>query len=183
MLGKLAVTPISLSLIFIAQFSFAGADPSLVQDGKSAIARIYKKVTVEQPLCFGREYSSLHLGLHPLKTVKKITARFSTEPQYNTKIMQLELILKGEQYSYKVFKAFMVCLPESGSCHVECDGGSVYLKSSDDDKVSVINQGFVAQGACGEDGQDLDTIFIEAKKDGDDVFKLKRLPSEFCQTK
>ncbi len=167
----------------------------------SVFAAPVSSVTVDQPVCFGREYSQAHMNKTPQQTVKKLFVKFkkySKDDLYY--IMDVNADIKKESVSknddgtkdvyvtYKPYRNGMVCdraTSTSLNCYIECDGGSAAVSwtASEDGKViTLTNNGFQLYGGCGEDENDMNNwIYLEATKGGDDVFKLYALPQEYCQ--
>lgn len=163
---------LALSLgLFAALAAFASEDTTL------SFADLLKDVTVEQPLCFGREYAAAHLRARPLQTVRLFRAKLSKQADTEGSFLSVEAVLKGERNEHKLWKQFLVC-SDNGTCAVECDGGSVSLASLRDGSLSLRNNRFVLEGAC--DGGEKKTVFLDNKRGGDDLFELHRLPAEFC---
>jgi hypothetical protein len=147
-----------------------------------------------QPVCYGREYSAKHMESHPLQTVKQLKLKFYRDEYTNdtSAILEVKADLKrevkekdsGETYTViKPYHTGMGCTLEGGSvnCAIDCDGGSASatwdMKKSGAE-ITFVNKGFVMFGGCGEEGE---TIWLDPKKGGDDVFQLYQLPKEFCQ--
>lgn len=145
----------------------------------ASAASVFDKVTGDQPVCYGREYSDAVMKAHPKQTVQKIQAKLEKDTQYNQNILNIEITLKGAKNRYKNYRAMLFC-DQNDDCFVECDGGSAKLSMLSDGRLQLTNNGFIIQGGCGDEGED-DGVMLPATPGGDDVFKLTKLPSAFCQ--
>lgn len=160
----------------------------------SVFAGPLKEVTVDQPICYGREYSESHMQKHPLQTVKQMRLKFYKDEysSENSALLDIQAQIKrtitdseGNSYeTYKPYSSGMGC-SENGNrleCSIDCDGGSAKVAwnvSRTKDEIIFRNQGFVMVGGCGD--EENDTIWLDPKRGGDDVFRLYALPKEFCQ--
>ena len=158
----------------VALFSL---QPALAEDMIS-FRDLAGAVTPEQPLCFGREYSASHLRAHPLQTVQLLRAKLSKQAGSEGNFLEVEAVLKGDANRFKLFRQFFVCM-DDGTCAVECDGGSVSLAGLRDGGLHLRNNGFVLEGGC-DGGGERETVFLGNKRGGDDLFRLSRLPHEYC---
>lgn len=163
-------------------FSFLAAlllpFPSPAED-EIPFAELARSVTVEQPACFGREYSAEQLRSRPLQTVRLLRAKLSRQDGSDAAFLEIEAVLKGAKNLHKLWRQFLICA-DDGVCAVECDGGSVRLAGSADGGLSFHNQRFVLEGGCDGDGEEKETVFLDNKRGGDDLFRLARLPQEYC---
>lgn len=149
-----------------------------------AADKIFNKVKPNDPLCYGREYSADHLRSNPQQSVQKIQAKLEVAPASEgsvaTKILELEVTLKGEEHAYKNYRAFFICDEQSDICSIECDGGRVQARVSDGGNFYIVNFGFVLQGGCGaEEGSN--DIFLKPTPRADDLFEMVPLPRAYCQ--
>jgi hypothetical protein len=151
----------------------------LSQQGLAAPS-VFSDVTADQPVCYGREYNESVLKARPLQTVQKIQAKLSHDAEYNQNIMTVEITLKGKKNLYTNYRSMLFC-DKDDHCYVECDGGSVNTKIQSDGTLLIKNNGFVIHGGCGDEGEDIEGILLKRTEGGDDLFKLFRLPKEFCQ--
>jgi len=152
----------------------------IVSPSSFAVANsVFDKVTADQPVCYGREYSSTTLKSRSKQTVQKIQAKFSHDPQYNQNIMTVEITLTEKKNFFKNYRSLLFC-DKDDRCAVECDGGSVNVSLQPDGRLLVKNNGFAIQGGCSGEEGDEGTI-LQPTRGGDDQFKLVRLPSAFCQ--
>ncbi len=143
--------------------------------------QVVNQATPTQPVCYGREYSESHLAQNRAQTVKKLRAKIvkSADAGEGYTLLKIDAELKGEKNLFKVWRATMFCQNSSGHCSIECDGGSVNLRGdSRNGNLLLTNNGFVLEGGCEE--EEGNTVFLSPTKGGDDLFSLKRLPSEFC---
>lgn len=156
-----------------------------------------QSATMDQPVCFGREYSEKHMNLakNSKQTVKRFLLKFQKFEWSgdNSAMLDIEAKIKrgteqinGETHNtYKNYTSGMGCSIRNAneiSCGIDCDGGSAKIRwklSEKNKKISFINEGFVMVGGCGDEGEE--HIWLEAIKGGDDVFELYALPQEFCQ--
>ncbi|WP_413287931.1 hypothetical protein [Bdellovibrio sp. HCB337] len=153
-----------LGLLLFSQYALAGD--------------IFAKVTPEQPVCYGREYSTAHLKSAPKQTVQKFQAKLEKNND-GTKIMSVEVTLKGHKHQFTNYRAYFVC-EDNNRCYIECDGGSVQLSKANDGRLAIENNNFVLEGGCDGDGE-TETRILEAIAGGDDKFLLTELPAPFCQ--
>lgn len=139
-------------------------------------SRLLSEVTVEQPICFGREYSDSHLRAHPLQTVALFRAKLSKQEGSDGSFLEVEMVRKGEKLRHKLWRQFLLC-EDNGRCAVECDGGSVTLSGTPGGGLGLRNDRFVIEGGC-EGGAE--PVMLDNKRGGDDFFRLHRLPQEYC---
>jgi len=144
-----------------------------------AATSVFTDVTPDQPVCYGREYNSSVLKARPLQTVQKIQAKLIKDAEFNQNILSLEITLKGKANLFKNYRSLLFC-DKDDYCYVECDGGSANLKIQSDGTLLITNNGFVIQGGCGGEDEE-DGILLKRTEGGDDLFKLFKLPKEFCQ--
>lgn len=156
---------IILSLAFFTSTSAFGAKT------------VFSDVTPEQPVCYGREYALSQLTRSPKQTVQKIQVKLSKIKKYDQTVMAIELTLKGQKNTYKNYRAFFDC-DKGGDCRIDCDGGSARIQLSREGHLLLTNHGFAIDGTC--DGE-AEPVILKATSGGDDLFKLVRLPSAFCQ--
>lgn len=131
-------------------------------------------------LCFGVAYSQEHMNKHPLQTVKALTVRVvkaSEGPGSAVRLGVRANIRKG------VYDTEMICDLEGHRlvCGVECDGGRATLRWNPHNPVggiTFINQSFAASGGCAH--EKAEEIWVESRRGGDDVFRLKPMPEEIC---
>lgn len=135
---------------------------------------LFSKVTEEQPLCYGKEYSYSHLQKHSNQTVQSIKAKLGLIAKYNQQTLNLELILKNDLAH--IYRAAFTCI--DAHCYIDCDGGSVNLQKGQNGHLVLKNNGFIAEGGCGEE---IKEVFLTAQSGGDDIFNLAPLPKEYCQ--
>lgn len=161
----------------------------------AALASPFDSLTKDHPVCFGREYSTAHMAAHPLQTVKLLKLKFYKDEfaGSETSYLDIKAEIKREQTDKESGEKFTVFKPYSSgmscflkndrlNCNIDCDGGSAKVAwnvTQKGNEVLFKNEGFVLVGGCGED--ETDTIWLDPKKGGDDVFRLFALPSEFCQ--
>jgi hypothetical protein len=166
----------------------------LVGSSTSFAAVSVPPATVDQPVCYGREYSSAHMEKSDKQTVKRMDIQFYREKDFpNTLLMRLKVDVKKEsgyrdigdgKKSYYIttrpYSNTLVCDTYDGKfgCYIECDGGSVGFEGGFGTTTKLVNKGVTVEGGCGEEG---DTIWLDAVKGGDDYFTLQALPKEFCQ--
>ena len=159
-------------------------------------------VTETQPACYGREYSTQHIVNTPKQTVKKMRIKVEQSP-YDIENGSLFLLIEAEVITEKSewedaegkttfnmiskpYKTSMACGqldPEKLECAIDCDGGSAKITwnlKTVGNEVLFHNNGFVLYGGCGEEDID-NSIWLDNVRGGDDVFKLYKLRSEFCQ--
>ena len=132
--------------------------------------------------CFGREYSHDHLAAHPSQTVRSLRAKLVrdlTLPAEPNNYMELELGLTGEENFYRVYRAYLPCDLATGRCTMECDGGRVEAWGTRDGSLHLRNEGIVISGGCGESEEK--PLVLNPTAGGDDLFRLSRLPADFCQ--
>lgn len=153
-------------LIVMAQHSYA--------------ASVFDGVTADQPVCYGREYSAEYLKSRPKQTVQKIMAKLIHDKEYEQNQLSVEITRTGSKNFYKTYRALLIC-DKDDRCYVECDGGSVNLSMRSDGRLAFKNNGFVIQGGCGGEGDEVEGEFLPATPGGDDQFRLTKLPSAFCQ--
>lgn len=157
----------------------------------AAFANPFENITPENPVCFEREYTEGHMDRHPLQTVKQMTMKYSTEPRFEGAVLlDIKALIKRpskKRYTYNVYSTTMFCSlkTESLECSIDCDGGNATVawdvQSGDGDEIVFKNKGFVMYGGCGSDVDMDDTIWLDAKKGGDDVFKLYRMDDNACR--
>ncbi len=143
---------------------------------------LFSEVKENEPTCFGREYSTEHMEKNTKQTVKKIRVKMVkdlTMPEFPSEYLDVEIALKGEKNFHKTYRSYLICNSEEGQCYVECDGGRVKAWGAKSGEFLFENLGFVIQGGCG--GEEEETKFLKATKGGDDVFRLTKLPSQYCQ--
>ena len=163
------------------------------------------------PICYGREYSEQHMASHPNQTVKSMKVKFYVYADFpEVTLLDIDLLIKkadkDNNVGYKPYTSGMVCdtriddpdekkaLTKEGlltkntdyiQCYIECDGGRATVLWDITDKtessVTFVNRGFIAYGGCGEEVEEQDSIWLAPLKGGDDTFKLKALPTEYCQ--
>lgn len=156
-------------------------------------------LTNEQPLCFGREFNESHLESHPLQTIKLMKIKLQTPEEFasTSLIMSVQAQIKhSEKDPYtdetttiiKPYDNVMLCTDGGEGkleCRMECDGGTAVVSYDANTRVPrtvrLINKGFAILGGCDDDTKDGDTIWLDPKTGGDDVFDLYALPAEFCQ--
>ena len=158
-------------------FALFSLSPAYAEDEVS-FRDLAGMVTAEKPICFGREYSAGHLRAHPLQKVKLLRAKLSKQADTDGNFLEVEAVLKGDANRFKLFRQFFVCM-DDGTCAVECDGGSVRLAGLRDGGLTLRNNGFVLEGGCDGDNEK-GTVFLDNKPGGDDLFRLSRLPHEYC---
>lgn len=151
----------------------------LSQQALAVSPSVFDKVTSEQPVCYGREYSEALLKTRPKQTVQKIQAKFLKDKEYSQNIMTVEITLKGKANFYKTYRSMLFC-DKSDRCFVECDGGSASVSLQADGRVVLKNHGFAIQGGCGGEDEE-EGILLPPTVGGDDRFTMTRLPSAFCQ--
>ena len=127
-------------------------------------------VTRQQPICYGREYSTAHMEKSSKQSIKRMDVKFFDEGD-------------GKQEFYvetKPYSNTLICQTYQGKywCGVECDGGSVHFEGSFGQSVKLVNNGVTVEGGCGEE---IESIFIPQVPGGDDFFTLYSLPAQFCQ--
>lgn len=150
-------------------------------------------VTYGKPLCYGREYSTNHMKDHPKQTVKKMRIKFSRSRDevgilmdVQAGILQTPLDPQSDFDIVKPYENTMYCAsssPTSLECGIDCDGGHATVQwdvKTVNDELILKNEGFVLYGGCGDE-QEGDMIWLAPQLGGDDVFKLKALPAEYCQ--
>jgi hypothetical protein len=167
-------------------FMIAAAMPlaSLADVNVVSYKSVLAQATVEQPVCFGGGYSLQHLQSNPAQKVKQIRVKIAKQAEAGDDVsfLHVDAVLRSDPSNHKPWHAFFICDNSSGRCAVECDGGSVNLWGYSDGTLGVKNNGFVLHGGCGEEEQEIaKTIFLDATKGGDDLFRLARLPSESCK--
>lgn len=145
-----------------------------------ALEAIFDHVTPEQPICYGREYSRSHLESHPQQRVQKIRAKFEAPVfgEDQAQWMSVEVTLRGQENTYVNYRNTFFCA-DSGQCGIDCDGGSVSLSLMTSGDLLINNHGFVLEGGCGAEEDDY--VYLERTEGGDDIFRLVRLPVDYCQ--
>lgn len=152
------------------------------------------------PVCYQREYSDDHMKANALQTVKKMKLRFSQSEYHTPDTLSLDVeahikkiktrtTITGKKVSKVVYRPFsnvMFCQREENQlrCGVECDGGSATIQwdiATKDREILLKNNGFVLHGGCGDELQEGETIWLDPKKGGDDVFRLYAMPKHQCQ--
>lgn len=152
------------------------------------------------PVCFQREYSDDHMKTNSLQTVKKMKLRFSQSDYHAPDTMALDVeawvkrvktrtTFTGKKVSkivYRPFSNVMFCQKEQNHlrCGVECDGGSAIIQwdiSTKDREITLKNNGFVLHGGCDSDLAEGETLWLEPKKGGDDIFRLYAVPMHQCR--
>jgi hypothetical protein len=142
-------------------------------------ASVFDSVTAAQPVCYGREYSEVAMKSRPKQTVQKIQAKLEKDTEYKQNILHIEITLKGAKNRFKNYRAMLFC-DQNDECFVECDGGSAKLSRLVDGRLQLKNNGFVIEGGCGGEDEE-DGVMLPAEPGGDDIFRLSKLPSAFCQ--
>lgn len=152
----------------------------LISQHLIATDAIFSKISPNEAVCYGREYSAEHLRNQPNQTVQKIQSKFEIydSEESKTRIMQLEVTLKGKKNTYTNYRAFFVCNDNNNICSVECDGGRVEAELTKDGNILIINKGFIIKGECGNEG---DIKMLEPTLNGDEFFELVPLPKQFCE--
>ena len=167
-----------LSLLAISSPAFASTEPTV------SLSTLFSQVKANEPSCYGREYSTEHMEKNEKQTVKKMRVKMVrdlTEPSSPSEYLDVEIALKGEENFFKTYRAFLICDSKQGECYVECDGGRVKAWGAKDGSLTLQNLGFVIQGGCGGDEGTDNTVMLKPTKGGDDIFKLVKLPSQYCQ--
>jgi hypothetical protein len=146
------------------------------------MADVFKDVTYSQPKCYGREYTRAELKAHPEQTVEQIKAKllkYSADTSINSNGLQIEVRLAGENGVN--YHAEFSCMTNQGQtfCAIDCDGGSVTVAEFDAQHMTLKSNGFTIKGGCDGEGT-AKTKFLQALKDGDDLFKLDVLPTSYC---
>lgn len=148
-----------------------------------SLTEIFAALKAGEPACYGREYSTEHLEKHPKQTVRSFRAKLvkdATDPDFLNQYIEVEAVLKGEKNYYKLYRSFLVCDPARGECGVECDGGTIKVSGDKEGKLRIENKGFLLEGGCGGE-EESDSVELKPTPNGDDVFQLYKLPTEFCQ--
>lgn len=168
-----------LVLSFTALIAFqAKADINLSQ--------AFTDVTLEKPACFTRSYSADHLRRHPRQTVQQIKIKLR-QWQYGERANEVSPVLAIQvkrKKENKVWTNNITCMDNEEKktvlCAVECDGGSVEILARDaDGKMILKNNGVLLYGGCGA-GEDQETIFLQSRPGGDDVFLLRAANASVC---
>jgi hypothetical protein len=143
------------------------------------LSQLFAQLESGTPACFGREYSTEQLEANRGQSVRKIRAKLLRDESsgFLSDLLELELSLKGEKNFHKVYRAYLPCETESGTCTVECDGGSMKVAGTGDGQLLLENEGIVIDGGCGEGKARL----LKPARGGDELFRLQRLPAEYCQ--
>jgi hypothetical protein len=152
----------------------------------AAVAAPLSGLTIEQPICYGREYAAKHMEAHPLQTVRQLRLKFfKDEHSGDSVVLSINAEIKRGDI-YKPYATGMGCTPNrSGSkleCFIDCDGGRAKVNlglRQNADEITFINEGFVMYGGCGEETDEM--IWLNATRGGDDIFKLYQLRKEYCQ--
>lgn len=100
-------------------------------------------------------------------------------------VLSIQVLRKGENH---VWSNSIACMDnkEEGTvmCAIECDGGSVEMTAINNKGMLVLkNNGVTLYGGCGEfdeKGNEIETIFLESKPNGDDRFVLPRARASDC---
>ncbi|MES2769622.1 MAG: hypothetical protein V4596_10805 [Bdellovibrionota bacterium] len=160
----------------IIGITLLASQTSLATDG------VFSKLNLNEPACYGREYGADYLKSHDKQTVQKIQSKFvrskRTDSKYETRIMEVEVTLKGKKHEFKNYRGFFLCNEEDNYCGIECDGGRVQVSLNKSGNLILENKGFVIEGGCGNEEK---TLFLEALAGGDDKFEMVPLPKAFCQ--
>lgn len=142
----------------------------------------------QKPLCFTRQYDDQHLATKPLQRVTKMTLKFETGAHLDPAwiLMTVNADLREENGPTNVTKPYrqtLTCTEEEDSlkCWIDCDGGNarVLWNANDLTRISLVNQGFVIEGACEENLED--AVFLPPKPGGDDFFRLKSMQDLDCK--
>ncbi|MBX3022372.1 MAG: hypothetical protein KF799_11930 [Bdellovibrionales bacterium] len=147
----------------------------------TTLEKAFAGVTEKSPACFARAYDKRHLAAHPKQSVRQIKVKlkvmsFEGIPR-PLPIIALQVLRKGENRTW----TNNINCQDYGQgviCGVECDGGSVSVLKRDRATLVLKNNGVLLYGGCG--AQDADTIFLEGKKGGDDLFALPQVSPEIC---
>jgi hypothetical protein len=150
---------------------------ALVSNQALADANAFSGVGDQKPVCYGREYGIDQLKAKPLQTVQKIQAKLEHIDTYNQNLVTLEMTIKGEKNKFTNYRAMFTCQADN-TCIMDCDGGSVNMKLSENGSLILENKNFVITGGCGNKGKD---FILKSVVGGDDKFDLVKLPAEFCQ--
>lgn len=156
-------------------------------------AEIAGRVSVQQPVCYGRDYTQAHMDAHPLQSVQQLRLMFyrlADAPETLFMDVQAKLLRPargsakaGQTQILKNFKSEMMC-NESGNslkCFIDCDGGSAEIRWNVHNvrrEITFENQGFVLEGGCGDERE---LVILEPRQGGDDIFKLSAIPAASCQ--
>lgn len=136
---------------------------SVLVAGNVVLANPFEGVTETRPACFTRTYSDTHLKDHKLQTVKTMDVKLSRNDNDNLNLIEVKVLrTDGKRY-----KTALAC-DEKGFCFIDCDGGSAKITKAGQG-LQLLNNGFIMQGGCGEEEE---TIYLESKPGGDDVFFL-----------
>lgn len=170
-------------LIFSVLFS-----TSVFASQVSTMRSIFAGVTVKKSACYTRSYDPAHLAAHPKQTVReiKVKLKLGTFPGYEADAQYMVGIQVKRVNENKRWTNNITCMDsdEGVRCTVDCDGGSVNLveRSTSVAGGSLIlkNNGVLLYGGCGEDSEDIETIFLTAEPNGDDVFNLRQADAAVC---
>lgn len=163
--------------------------------GFSAVvqAEIANRVSVQQPVCYGRDYNQAHMDAHPLQSVQQLRLMFYRLPEApESLLMDVRAKLlrpasgsakSGPTKILKNFKAEMMCNENGNSlkCFIDCDGGSAEVRwnvRNVGQEISFENQGFVLEGGCGDERE---LVILEPHQGGDDIFNLSAMPVASCR--
>ncbi len=173
---KQTLIALILACVSVTAFAASRSKPA------PKIDDVFKGVTFTQPKCFGREYSRQELKARPLQTVEQIKLKlmkYAADPVTESRGLKIEVRLAKEEgmnyhaeFSCQNYKGEMLC-------GIDCDGGHVDIAAFNGTSMTLINDGFMIQGGCGDEGTAV-TKFLKAVKGGDDVFKLQALPQSYC---
>lgn len=132
-------------------------------------------------LCFGKSYSASHLAsrAHRSQTVKDIKVKLSIDNTFGTSNM-IEIMVKQKNAPAKKLRQAMTCMESEGKVHcaVDCDGGSVEIAALEEGQLTIVNNGFILKGGCGEEEDE--TVYLRNLRGGDDVFVLNEAPMSTC---
>ena len=132
-------------------------------------------------ICYVRKYSSADLASHAKQTVRQMKVKLKESD--GTPLLQLQVLRKSDKRTYH---NTMACFDYKGRvmCSVDCDGGSVEIVGVYPDfGIKLKNNNVLLYGGCGEeeaDGSESETIILDAKAGGDDVFRLYPADPRSC---
>jgi hypothetical protein len=142
-------------------------------------ASLYDSVTPAQPVCYGREYAASTLAKNKVQSVKNIEAKLQKSPDSVVQYLEIEASVKNSQGGFDSYSAEATC-DNNGHCAVTCDGGTVDLSIEAATGAFLLKNNGIRLTGCGPGADEVFKI-LKGTKGGDDIFRMYKLPNEFCK--
>ena len=124
--------------------------------------------------CFSRSYTADHLSKHPDQLVTSMSIRFKrTDETYST--WSMNVTMRGRT---DVLFTGGACDSGTGSCSVDCDGGSIVVEENARSLLVSLVSGLRLTSDCGEEEET--GVTLKSGLD-DKIFRLNSVPVDQCR--